>query len=99
PIASKLALLKYKKGDLQAATKGMVEALEAAMQFNDLHVIAYSADDAAQVAAQPATQRMAGQNVAGEQDLEKMARVLGAVDHWRQMLSLHRSPRGKSVNL
>jgi len=92
---SKLALLKHKKGDLQEAKKGMVEALQAARQLNHLHVIAYCADDAAQLAAQ----QMAEQNVAGEPDLEKIARVLGAVDHWREILSLPRTPRQQSAYL
>ncbi len=92
---SKLALLKQKKGDLQAANEGMAEALEAAGQLNDLHVIAFCLDDTAQLVAQ----RMAERNVAQGRDLEKIARVLGAVDHWREILSLLRTPREKSAYL
>jgi hypothetical protein len=48
---SKLALLKHKQGDLQEANKGMVGALEAARQLNELHVTAYCTDDAEQKVA------------------------------------------------
>jgi DNA-binding CsgD family transcriptional regulator len=57
--------------------------------LNDPHVIAYCADDAAYLAAQ----RMAMQGSVQQQPLQKIARVLGAVDHWRELLSLLRTPR------
>jgi ATP/maltotriose-dependent transcriptional regulator MalT len=91
----KLALLRHKKGNVLEAKEGMLGALEAARQLNDLHVTAYCTDDAAQLA----THRIAGHNRADEPDLEKLARVLGAVDHWREILSLLRTPREKSAYL
>lgn len=91
----KLALLRYKKGGLQKANQGMAEALEAARELNDLHVTAYCVDDGAQLVVQ----QMAEQNIVGEPGHEKLAEVLGAVDHWREMLSLLRTPRENSVYL
>lgn len=91
----KLALLRHKKGNVLEAKEGMLGALEAARQLNDLHVTAYCTDDAAQLAAH----RMAEQNRAAEPDLEKLAQVLGAVDHWREILSMLRTPHEKSVYL
>ena len=40
---------------------------------------------------------MVQQNVAKLQDLEKLAWILGAVDHWREIFSLPRTPREKLV--
>jgi predicted ATPase/DNA-binding CsgD family transcriptional regulator len=91
----KLALIRQKKGDLQEANKGMAAALEEARQLDDLHVITYCTDDAARLAAG----QMADLMAVGEPDLEKLARVLGAVDHWREILSLRRTPREKSAYL
>jgi predicted ATPase/DNA-binding CsgD family transcriptional regulator len=88
-VRSKLALLDQKKGNLQEAQKGMVEALEAARRSIDLYVIAYCVDDAAQLAVQ----RMAEQKIAQGRDLQKIARLFGAVDHWREILSMLRAPR------
>jgi predicted ATPase/DNA-binding CsgD family transcriptional regulator len=94
-VRSKLALLDQKKGNLQEAQKGMVEALEAARQSIDLYVIAYCVDDAAQLAVQ----RMAEQKIAQGRDLQKIARVVGAVDHWREILSMLRAPREDLAHL
>ena len=93
---SKLALLKHQQGDFREANEEMVGALEAARQLNDLHVaIAYCVDDATQLAAL----RLDEKNVAQEPNLKRMARILGAVDHWREILSLRRSPLDKSAYL
>ncbi len=94
-VRSKLALLDQKKGDLQQAQQGMVEALEAAKQSIDLYVIAYCVDDAAQLVVQ----RMAEQKIARGRDLQKIARVVGAVDHWREILSMLRAPREDRAHL
>jgi predicted ATPase/DNA-binding CsgD family transcriptional regulator len=91
----RLALLKHKKGDRQKATEEMVEALEAARQLNELHIIAYCVADAAQLAAH----LMSEQNMSGEFGQEKLAQVLGAVDRWREMLSLLRTPHENSTHL
>ena len=93
---TRLALLKHRGGDLQAANQGMQEALEAAAgQLNEQHVIAICLDDAAQLAAG----LMGERNVAGSPLLEKLAQVLGAVNHWREILSLPRSPGDESAYL
>ncbi len=63
-------------------------ALESARQLNDLHFIAYCVDDAAKLVVQ----RIAEQNASGQEDREKLAGVFGAVDHWREMLALRRTP-------
>jgi predicted ATPase/DNA-binding CsgD family transcriptional regulator len=92
---SKLALLKQRRGDLQGAQEGMVESLTAAMQLNDLHVISQCAEDAVQIVAQ----RMFEQNTAREPDFEKISRVLGALDHWRETLDIPRTPHEKTAYL
>jgi predicted ATPase/DNA-binding CsgD family transcriptional regulator len=97
--ASRLTLIKYKQGDLQEATQGMVEALEAARQSIDLYVIAYCMDDAALLATQLLDQHRAGSNGTRGGDLEKIALILGAVDHWREIRSLPRTPRDHAAYL
>ena len=66
----------------------MVRALEAVRQSTDLFVIAYCVDDAALLAVQ----QIAEQYGAGKPVPETIASVFGAVDHWREMLSLPRTP-------
>jgi predicted ATPase/DNA-binding CsgD family transcriptional regulator len=92
---SKLALIKQKKGDLQGAKEGMVESLTAVGQLNDLHVIVLCAEDAVQTMMQ----RTSDQNAVRELDLEKIVRVLGSLDHWREILDLLRTPREKLAYL
>ncbi len=87
----KLALIKSAKGDVQSAIEEMVSALEAARQLNDLHVITFCVDDAVRLALQWTPER----NPTRRPDLEELAQVLGAVDHWREILSLPRTPREK----
>jgi ATP/maltotriose-dependent transcriptional regulator MalT len=93
-VGSKLALINQRKGDHQKANEMMLDALEAARQSIDLYVISYCVDDAAQLAAR----RMVEKNLARKRDLEKIARVLGAVDHWREILSMLWTPREKSAH-
>jgi len=92
---SKLALLKQRKGELQGAKEAMVESLTAVRQLTDLHIICQCAEDAVQIV----TQIMSEQNTAREPDLEKISRVLGSLDHWREILDLPRAPREESTYL
>lgn len=92
---SKLALIKQKEGDIQGAREGIMESLTAAVQLNDLHFILQCAEDAAQIV----TQIMPEQNTARELDLEKIVRVYGSLDHWREMLDLPRTPHEESAYL
>jgi predicted ATPase/DNA-binding CsgD family transcriptional regulator len=92
--SGRLALLEYKKGDLQEANEGMLKALEAAArQLKELHAVAFCVDDATQLAAR----QMIDLNVVGGPDLEKLTRVFGAVDHWREILNLRRTPQERSA--
>lgn len=88
---SKLALLKQNKGNFQGAKEGMVETLKLAAESDEATMIANCADDTVQLVMQ----EMGKQNTA--QDLERVARVLGAVDHWREILSLRRAPRDQAA--
>jgi DNA-binding CsgD family transcriptional regulator len=87
--AAKLGLLNQKSGEIEPARSRFFQALEAARQLNDVHVIAYSVDDACLfLSAQQHTS--AGEKV-------EVVRILGAVDHWREILSLLRTPREKQA--
>ena len=94
-----LNIVYDKKGDLQEARESILEALEAAQQSIDLYVIAYCTDDAALLAAQLLDPKIAGSKVTRERDLEKIARLLGAMDHWREIRSLPRTPRAHAAYL
>lgn len=92
---SKLALLKQRKGELQGAKEAMVESLTPVRQLTDLHIICQCAEDAVQIVMQI----MSEQNTAREPDPKKFARVLGSLDHWRDILDLPRAPREESAYL
>jgi DNA-binding CsgD family transcriptional regulator len=84
-----------KKGDLQGAKEGMAESLTAARKLNDLHIICQCVEDAVQIVMQ----RTSEPNTAQEPDPKKFARVLGSLDHWREILDLPRAPREESAYL
>lgn len=86
---SKLALLQAAKGDFQKAQEDMINALEAAKHSIDLHVITYCVDDAVRLVSR----RISEENIAQVPDLKKTVRILGAVDYWREIRSLPRTPR------
>ena len=92
---NKLALLKQKKGQIQGAISGMLRALNAAKQTNDLTTIMYCADTAALLSAR----WIAEKGVITRPDLEIIARILGAVDRWREILNYPRAPRDKAEYL
>jgi DNA-binding CsgD family transcriptional regulator len=90
-----LALIKYDKGFHQRAIEDMIESLHAVGELKDLHVIAQCIEAAGQILAQELTE----QKRAEKPDLEKLAHVLGWLDYSREVLSLLRNPRQRSVYL
>lgn len=80
----KLALLRNNQGDAGLARQLAQEGLEFALALHDPHVIAYCADDVAQL-------------IGPEGPSEPLARLLGGVDSLRQTIGLLRTPRERTA--
>ena len=92
---SKLALLKQNKGEVDEATQRMLRALNASRQTNDLTTVMYTVDMTALLVMRQIYEK----DIAARTDLRMIARIFGAVDRWREILSYPRTPRDKSAYL
>jgi non-specific serine/threonine protein kinase len=80
---SKLALLLNNQGERTKAKDQMLQGLIFSYELNDLHVMVYCTDDALQLVAESSLS-------------ERIARLFGAVDRQREVLSLLRTPRERA---
>jgi DNA-binding CsgD family transcriptional regulator len=90
---SKLALIQNEKGDHPDSQRSILEAINTASQALDLHIITFCVDNAVQWAASQLETR----KFTEDQHTIKIAQSLGAVDAWRDIFCMSRTPREKIV--